>query len=459
MLRLTPWPLLLLAAVLRAYGCLITPVPGRDGVAYLWVAERVATGEPGALFDSVFHPLYPLLIAFGLRCGPTLDPVTVGQLVAAATAAVAILPLWRLTKHLFGRRAAFATALLYAIGVWFVRHPAECMSEGPFFLAATSWAALLLGERATRDARPCLSVCASALLGGLAFLARPEGAALIVAGTLWLIATGQRRAAVAHAATGTLVCSLLPLGMMVRGHGFTITPKAAFNWDVGAGGSDSALGHYATQWLRWPGDAWEGLGYVAFPLLVYGAIRFGPRRFAHPGTALVLPFLAQLAVVPLLKSHHRFAAGLGVLLLPFAGITLALLWRRLRRHGRVTPLLLLALVLASEAKLFFSHPADRTIERVLGRALAARLAPEDTVVSDMPRLVYFAGLPPPPPRRIEPDDLLRLAADPACRYVALKRGRTAITETELDALGFRVIDLPEPAVDHPSRTEILLLSR
>lgn len=449
--RGAPWLLLALAIATRVYGCAITPVPGRDGVAYLWLAERFAAGDLAALFSTVFHPLYPLLVGLTLLPGD-VDSVRAGQLVAAGCGALAVVPLWLATRALFGSPAAIWAGVIYAIGVWFVRHPAECMSEGPFYLLAATWAAWLAGGHRAR-AGP------AGVAAGLAFLCRPEGAALLFTGVLWLLARAGRRPAIGHGVAGLLVGAALPLGMLAAGEGFSLTPKAAFNWDVGAGAADSAAAHYLMQWLRWPGDAWEGLGYLVFPLLVAGAIRHRPRALSDPRLCLLLPFVAQLLVVPLLKSHHRFASGLGVLLLPFGGIVLAELLAWGRRRAGWLPWAFAALLVASEAKLFLNPPNDRTIERDLGRWLATARQPAETVASDMPRLVFFAGLRPPPPRRIEPADLLAAAALPDCGFVVLKRGRTALPPGALAELGYRERPLPAELATHPHGGEIALLRR
>ncbi|MCA8976275.1 MAG: glycosyltransferase family 39 protein, partial [Planctomycetes bacterium] len=389
-MRRAPWLLLVLAAAMRSFGCAVTPVPGRDGTAYLWMAEQWSDGDWHGLFATVFHPLYPVLVGAVSWCAPDLDIVLRGQIASALPATIAILPLWCVAARLFDERAAFWTCLAYAIGNWFVRHPADCMSEGPFYLLAIGWACLLLADRR----RPALA----GLTGGLAFLARPEGAVLIAIGAGHLLGNGARRAALSHFGVGVAVMALQPLGAFAAGRELLLTPKAGFNWSVGAGGADDPFVYYAEQWLRLPGDAWEGIGYLAFPLAIAGAIRFRPRRLADPRWCLLLPLAAQCAIVPLLKSHHRFVSGFAILLLPFAGAAIASTTSWLRGRHRAWPAIVLLLLIGSEAKLLVDWPADRTIERDLGRWLRTERSPPQIVASDMPRLVFFAGLPPPPPR-------------------------------------------------------------
>ncbi|MCB9886397.1 MAG: glycosyltransferase family 39 protein [Planctomycetes bacterium] len=436
---------------MRLFVCLRTPMPGRDGVAYLWMGQQWQHGDLGGLFGTVFHPLYPFLVGSVLRVWPGLDVVAAGQLVAAGCGALAVVPIWMATRRLFGDRAAVWAGFAYAIGTWFVRHPAECMSEGPFYLLAALWAHWLLRERP----RAALAGIAA----GVAFLARPEGAAMAATACVHLALTRRWSGAARHALAAFAAGALLPLGYLAFGHGLTLTPKAAFNWNVGAGGADDGITYYLLQWLRLPGDAIEGLGYITALLMLGGAIWLRPRRRDDPRWLLLLPFLLQCAVIPLLKSHHRFLSGFGVLLLPFAGAAFVGLLDRLRARRPWLPWLAIAVLIGSEARLWLDRPTDRTIERDLGRALAAELQSGEVVVSDMPRLEFFAGQRPPPPAPIPAAAILEIARQPRCRFVALKRGRTDVDPQSLAALGLAPVPLPAAVAAHPAAADVLLFGR
>ncbi|MBL8727577.1 MAG: glycosyltransferase family 39 protein [Planctomycetes bacterium] len=443
----SPWSLLLLALTMRVVGCVLRPIPARDGVAYLWMAEQWAANGLGALFDNVFHPLYPFTVGLLLQASPgQLDTVVAGQIVAAGCSTLAVLPIHFSTRRLFGDRAALWAGVMFAIGAWFVRHPAECLSEGPFHLGVALWAAALLAPKP----RALLAGVAA----GAAFLARPEGLALVPAGMLLLARRDTVRAAFGHAIAATLVTALQPFGSLWTGHGFVLTPKAAFNWEVGAGGASSPLGHYLENLWQVPGDAWEGLGYLVFPMMLGGVVWRWRRGLDAREVALLLPFAVQCAVFPLLRSNLRFVSGFGVLLLPFAGLAFATLLQRWRWRW-----LLVLLLVASEAKLWLGHPADRTVERDLGRWLATQMSPADTLASDMPRLWFFAHRRPPPPRVIRPEDLVRWAQQPSCRFVALRRGRSDAALPGLVQAGFAVVELPAGLRDAPDAGSLQLWQR
>ncbi len=432
--RRAPLFLLLLKAALCWLVVLRTEVPGRDGVSYLWMAERSALGDPSALWSTVFHPGYPALIRMLLRVWPTLDPETAGQLVACGCAVLAMLPLWAVTRACFGERAAWWTGLAYALGAWFARHPAECLSEGPFFLLVATWAWCLLRER------PLAALAGT--VAALAYLTRPEGAALGLCGMVWLWRRHDRDHALELLLGALPFAALLPLGYAALGTGFTLTPKAAFNWDVGAGDPEGGgFGHVLAEVLALPGAAFEELGWVVLPLVLLG---LWWRRGAGGGLPwlLLLPFLLQCLAVPLLRTHYRFLAGFGVLLLPFAGVAAAGLWDRLARRGRWWPWLLPVVLVAAEARVVRPQNAGRAIERELGRHLGSLLRPGEQVLSDMPRLVWFAGRRPPPPRPIAPSEILAAAAAPRARFVAVVEGRTGLDPEDLLRLGLEPMELP-----------------
>lgn len=452
--------LLWLAAAVRALVCWRTAVPGRDGATYLWMAEQAANGNPAALFATVFHPFYSALVGTLLRLVPGLDPMVAGQVVAGGCGALAVLPLWSVANHVAGPRAAFWCGIAYATGTWFARHPAECMSEGPFFLLVIAWAHALLGPRR----RATLAGIAAAL----AYLTRPEGLAPMGLGLVWLLHRGDRTGARRFAAATIPLGALLPLGYALFGAGATLTPKAAFNYAVGVGAAPDALAHYAREALALPAAALEELGWLWLPIALFGLVVACRRGLGSGAALLAAPFAVQCAVVPALHSHWRFLAGFGCLLTVFAGIGTVALCDWLQSRHRALPHVLIGLLLASEGRLADARNADRVIERELGRWLRTQLAAGETIASDMPRLDWYAGQRPPPPRILLPQDILTLAAAAPCRFVALverraadgsPRRRTALEDAALVALGFvRVPGAALPAAAGPA-PDIVLFRR
>ena len=413
-----PW--LALASAARWLAALRTDVPGRDGASYLWMAEQAAAGHIEALFATVFHPLYPALVALLLGCVPGLDPVLAGQWVSCGAGALAIVPLGLLAHRQLGPAAAQVGMLGYALGLWFCRHPAECMSEGPFFLLVP-WTVLALH---------CGRVRSAGVLGALAYAARPEGGALWLCLLPWLLRRGRYRQALEFTLAYALVALCLPLGYWHFGSGFTLTPKAGFTWADGAGGATAGvLVHYLTNLGRLVGVLFEALGPLTVPCIALGVCR---RR----EWLLLAPFALFFGLIPLLRSHERFLLGYGLLLLPCAGLGLAWLAARVPLRPRTVGVLLLLLVARDLVLLPEAWQRERLVEKHLGRHLRRELRPGERVATEMPRLEYFAGQQPGPPRAVRADEVLAACTDPATRYVVFVAPRTPIDPAELARRGF-----------------------
>ncbi|MCC6673391.1 MAG: hypothetical protein IT458_20200 [Planctomycetes bacterium] len=455
--------LLILAAAVRGLVALRTEVPARDGATYLWMAERCAAGEPCALFATVFHPLYAALTGAWLRwlpagaATPELAAMAAGQWVACACAALAVLPLHALTERHFGARAALAAGVLYALGAWFARHPAECMSEGPFFLWVAGCAFGLTAAGPGAVGMPLLA----GVLAGLAFLTRPEGAALALLGAPWLWLRGARAAALLCAGAAAAVACLLPLGAWLCGQGLVLTPKAGFVYADGIGqpGVVPVL-HYFTELGQTLLAAAEAVGFVALPLAVAGLWLRRPWSLRDPAALLAGLFALQVLVVPLLRSNLRFLAGYGMLLLPLAGLA----WQRLAplvappRFVARLPLLFLAF-LPDLMRLPQARGAERVVERELGLHLRPQLRDGARLATEMPRLHYFAGQRPGPPREIRPEEVLADARGLATRFVAWVPLRTPLASDALVALGYRPAVLPEPLARSIAARGILVYER
>lgn len=431
--------LLALAVLVRLVVAAGTLVPGRDSEHYLWMAERVAEGQFGAAFETVFHPVYSLLVATLLICLPDIDAVVAGQMVSCGLGALAVLPLFAVTSRLFGRRAAAAAGFLYAVGIWFARHPADCLSEGPFYLlvAGTVW--LLTSDRRTSAAHLLIA----GGLAGLAYGTRPEGAALILVGAPWLWLSRRHRDAVAFLAAGVATSLVWPTGYWWYGDGFTVTPKLGFNYAVGVGRAEDAASHYLGHLVQIPGELFEALGYIAVPMALVGLFLARPWTLRSPTTLIIALVMMQIAIIPLLRSHFRYLSGYGFLLLVFAGLT----WRHLspRLSGWPTPLLTGAVLLAVAGDLVRipqERRQDRTVLIELGRHLAPQLRQGESLATDMPRLSYFSGAKPGPPREIPDAELLEWCDRPTTRFVAIVQSRSEITAEDLRRRGFTPLQTP-----------------
>jgi hypothetical protein len=290
----------------------------------------------------------------------------------------------------------------------------------------------------------CAALAAAGALAGLAYGTRPEGAALLLVAAPWL---GRRRGAGAAAAFAAGFAALAwpwPLGWALWGGGLTPTPKLAFNYRVGVGAAgDDAWAHYAAHLAQLPGEFCEAIGYAAAPLALVGLL--GARRWGCGSpAALVGALLAlQAAVIPLLRSHHRFLSGYGCLALVFAGVAVARAaprWRRLAPGWQVA--LACAALAGDLVRIPAARRADRAVLVELGGWLRPRLPRGERIATEMPRLEWLAGQRPSPPRRIERAELLAACAAPATRYAVVVAARSGVTAADLAAAGLRPLALP-----------------
>jgi hypothetical protein len=194
--------LFLLAASSRAWLIGHTEVAARDSVGFIRYAlelERYPWKE--VLERSLQHPGYPMVllaVSWPVRyfLGGT-DSVSMqlsAQLASALAGVLLIIPMYYLGRDLFGRRAGFwGTALFQCLPVS-ARVMSDALSEATFLLFTTT--ALLLAVRALRS-QSVARYAWCGLFSGLAYLTRPEGALVVVATGVVLIAmqfvsSGQR---------------------------------------------------------------------------------------------------------------------------------------------------------------------------------------------------------------------------------------------------------------------------
>jgi hypothetical protein len=140
-----------------------------------------------------------------------------------------------------------------------------------------------------------------------------------------------------------------------------------------------------------------------------------PRRVGN-GRVWALLGLGLLPMVTFVV-RRRFFASWAPLVLALAGSGLAAP-RWLNARGRD---LAVALSCCLDLLLGWNGVMDqnRAAERLLGKYLAERLEPGQTVAGDMTRVLWFAGQRPLPTRHFEPDWFVQRAQEPSVHYVVL----------------------------------------
>jgi hypothetical protein len=186
--------LLLLAAGVHAWLIGHSEVAARDSIGFIRYAlelERYPWKE--VLGRSLQHPGYPLaLLAVswpvryflgGTNC---VSMQLSAQLASGLAGVLLIIPMYYLGRDLFGRRAGFwGTALFQCLPVG-ARVTSDGLSEATFLLFTAT--ALLFAVRALRG-QSVTRFAWCGMFSGLAYLTRPEGALVVIATSLVLVAT------------------------------------------------------------------------------------------------------------------------------------------------------------------------------------------------------------------------------------------------------------------------------
>lgn len=399
----------LLALAWRAVLIALTPVPSEDGVSYLWMAERFAVGDFAAPLGEVFPPLLSLLAAPLIAAG--LDAWLAVQSVLALAGAASVWACARLAAALApdptrAREFALAAAWLTAFATLPARYCAEVYTE-PLFILVVALAA--------HDAvRQRWLTCGA--WAGVAFWLRSEALVLPIA--LALTRRGAWRALLP--AGGAVVGLALVRG--VAGHGFDLVPKLGFNWSKSAlGDSVAAL---ADGLSALPGAWFEAFGVAGGLALAGFALRRG-----SAARGLRLALLCAVVVVVAFATRRRFLVAWWPLVVPYAVLGLSVL------PGRMRLLALASAVVLGGVLGLRTTSADRVAEREVALALRARLGPGEVIVSDLTRVVYFAGQRPLPPRHFTPDELLALARAANVRFVVLGARREGFEAVRAGLLG------------------------
>ena len=206
----------------------------QDTVHYLSLGEHLARGDGFRSSLHFFHdlmqpPLYPLLIAAGIKLGGSaLGAATVICLCAQAGTVVALVKLHTALWGERGRMLALVIAAVYpnlALGA--------ILALEPLYVCELMWATWFV-LWAAGSQKP-MGVVAAGLLLGLALLTRSEALLSVVVLAVLVVAVAKggvaRRAGWLLALATPIVAVLLPYGFWMRAHlgYFEVLPKVRYN--------------------------------------------------------------------------------------------------------------------------------------------------------------------------------------------------------------------------------------
>jgi 4-amino-4-deoxy-L-arabinose transferase-like glycosyltransferase len=174
-----------LAFVLRTARYAIEHRLDKDSVGYIYIAEKISEGK---INDAIYMnprmpPLYVSLLALGEYCG--IGAETSGVIVSLFAGILLIIPVFLISKKVFGDRIGLVSAFLVATHPYLIRLSTEVMRDSLFFFLIFS--AIAFAVYAADDSGVSRKWYLAGAFAGLAAMTRSEGTFFIVAIVLWLL--------------------------------------------------------------------------------------------------------------------------------------------------------------------------------------------------------------------------------------------------------------------------------
>ncbi len=133
----------------------------------------------------VFHPLFPILMA-AVRDALHVQLDLAGQIVSVTFGTLCVIPLFAITRRLFGVIPALCAAALFTVHPESVKSAADVMSEQTYLFFVLSSVALAIPVITRRSWGYGI---ASGMSAGFAYLTRPEGCAPLIVLVVFLLAS------------------------------------------------------------------------------------------------------------------------------------------------------------------------------------------------------------------------------------------------------------------------------
>lgn len=394
-----------------------------DGVFYIEAARHFWDGQWRDGLASFYPPLFPLMIASAY---PLVgDWELAGQFWPLMLGVLILLPLFGLLQRIYGQRVAYVALLFYGMSPYLARLSLEVRTELPYtFLLVTFLYFLQRGLNG--DKWRCLFF--PGMASALAYLSRPEGIGLMVAGVIYLFyrewGAGSSKKSLLKAGALTLGFLLLaaPYVLYLRWDtgNWLISRKAAFIVSLGLARYDpdadqvgvkessevSIVRLIASRPLSYAGkvfiDAFRSLGfyfealhYSYLPFLFMGWISYFRGRFWVKGDFLLIAVIAfYLGGFALLYVTRRYGIPLVPMSLGWVGAGfLAMKKYADDRWGRkgmlVTGLVLILFAVGTLPKTLQAIGADKFYLRQAGTYL--REKPDGpTIVTTNGRVAFYA---------------------------------------------------------------------
>lgn len=180
-----------LLLLIRLVAWFNTAIISRDSVIYIELARDWASGQYLKALAHPYHPLYSFLIAVASKgFGFSYEPAAVGiSIVASALTLPALFTIFRRVKD---EKVLFLGLTFFCISPYLVRYAADVLTE-PFYLLFVAWAAAFWVEAGLQGGKNAVFCFLSGIFTGLAYLTRPEGLVVAIAGVLWFLTSSAKK--------------------------------------------------------------------------------------------------------------------------------------------------------------------------------------------------------------------------------------------------------------------------
>jgi 4-amino-4-deoxy-L-arabinose transferase-like glycosyltransferase len=172
----------LASLAVRVYQLITVCSISGDGPVYIEIAKNFSQGNLGAGLRFDYPPLYPLFIS--VAHSVTHDWLLAGRLVSFILGNLTILPIYFMTKELFGRKIAHLTTVLFAFHPYLCMYPARVLPEATYIFLFVC--AVWFGWKAISQDRHSLYLLAGAV-AGLNYLVKPEGLGVAVGTSVYAL--------------------------------------------------------------------------------------------------------------------------------------------------------------------------------------------------------------------------------------------------------------------------------
>jgi predicted membrane-bound mannosyltransferase len=201
-----------LAVVLRTTRYMIEHRIDKDSVGYIYMAEKLAQGKinDAISMNPRMPPLYVVLLALGEYSG--MGAETAGVIVSILAGTLLIVPVFLVSKKIFGDKVGLVSAFLVATHPHLIRLSTEVMRDSLFLFMVFS--AIAFAVYAADHSGISRKWYLSGAFAGLAAMTRSEGTFLIASIFIWILlesavqARGGEITALLKRSAGLLICAV-----------------------------------------------------------------------------------------------------------------------------------------------------------------------------------------------------------------------------------------------------------